>query len=193
MGEKRMKKINDWFVAGVIAGAIGGAGILLLNVVLLLLGIEHGTYWQAMGGLFFNKQLLQTWVAQVHGALDATGVSAVNGVLLSLTLLITGKDYLYTKSVVLSAFGAYFLFLAVYPQTGLGKDSLITPWVALFGHTFSNGLLTGYILDKICSFDKEPQNEIAQDSPLKLRRFALSPGPARKQLPKAQFVKPKKL
>ncbi len=150
-----MKIINDWFFAGTIAGAIGGAGILMLNFMLLLLGIEHKTYWQAMGGLFFSEQLLQTWQAQVHGAIDAIGVSAMNGVLLSLALLITGKDYLFTKSVVLSAFGAYFLFLLVYPQTGLGKNSLITPWVALFGHTVSNGLLTGYILNRICSFNKE--------------------------------------
>ena len=48
-----MKKINDWFFAGLVAGAIGGAGILLLNAFLLLLGIKHGTYWQAMGGLLF--------------------------------------------------------------------------------------------------------------------------------------------
>ena len=95
--------------------------------------------------------MLKTGLAQVHGAIDAIGVSAANGVLLSITLLITGKDYLFTKSVALSAAGAYFLFIVVYPQTGLGKDSLIVPWVALFGHTVSNGLLTGYILNKIYS------------------------------------------
>ncbi|WP_066633764.1 hypothetical protein [Desulfolucanica intricata] len=133
-----MKKTGDWFFAGLVAGAIGGIGILFLNVVLLLLGIEHGTYWQAMGGLFFNKQLLQSWIAQVHGAIDAIGVSSINGVLLSLALLITGKDYLYTKSVALSASSAYFLFLVVYPKTGLGKDSMIVPWVALFGHILSS-------------------------------------------------------
>jgi hypothetical protein len=149
-----MTKTNDWFFAGVIAGAIGGAGIILLNAVLLLLGIKHGTYWQAMGGLFYNKELLKDWTAQFHGIIDAVGVSAANGVLLSGTLLFTGRDHLYTKSVILSAAGAYFLFIVIYPKTGLGKDSLIVPWVALFGHTVSNGLLTGWILNRICSFKK---------------------------------------
>lgn len=150
-----MKKTDDWFFAGTIAGAIGGAGIILLNIVLLLLGIKHGTYWEAMGGLFYSKELLTTWSAQLHGMIDAIGVSAANGILLSLTLLLAGRDYLYTKSIVLSAAGAYFLFVVIYPQTGLGKDSLIVPWVALFGHTVSNGLLTGYILKRFCSFKKK--------------------------------------
>jgi hypothetical protein len=150
-----MRKIDDWFFAGTIAGAIGGLGIFVLNTVLLLLGVEHGTYWEAMGGLFYNQELLNTWLAQLHGMIDAIGVSAINGVLLSITLLITGRDYLYTKSVILSAAGAYFLFLVVYPQTGLGKDSMIVPWVALFGHTVSNGLLSGYILNRICSFKSD--------------------------------------
>lgn len=167
-----MKKINDWFFAGLVAGAIGGIGIFLLNGVLLLLGIQHGTYWQAMGGLFYNKELLKTWLAQVHGMIDAMGVSAMNGVLLSITLIITGRDYLYTKSVALSAAGAYFLFLGVYPQTGLGKDSTIVPWVALFGHTVSNGLLTGYILNKICSF-KQPITKNVSNSKKRLRKYHL--------------------
>ncbi|NLY75381.1 MAG: hypothetical protein GX075_08750 [Firmicutes bacterium] len=107
-----------------------------------------------MGGLFYNKELLKTWSAQIHGMIDAIGVSAVNGVLLGGVLFFTGIDYLYAKSVTLSAAGAYFLFLVVYPQTGLGKDSLIVPWVALFGHTVFNGVLTGYILKKICLFKK---------------------------------------
>lgn len=149
-----MKKIDDWFFAGAIAGAIGGAGIMVLNAVLLVLGIKHGTYWQAMGGLFYNKELLKTWLAQLHGMIDALGVSSANGILLSGTLAFTGKDHLYTKSIVLSAAGAYFLFVVIYPQTDLGKNSPIVPWVALFGHTFSNGLLTGYILNKICLFKK---------------------------------------
>lgn len=149
-----MKKTTDWFFAGLVAGAIGGTGIILLNTLLLLLGIKHGTYWEAMGGLFYNKELLKTWSAQIHGMIDAIGVSAVNGVLLGGVLFFTGIDYLYAKSVTLSAAGAYFLFLVVYPQTGLGKDSLIVPWVALFGHTVFNGVLTGYILKKICLFKK---------------------------------------
>lgn len=149
-----MKKIDDWFFAGTIAGAIGGAGIISLNIVLLLFGIKHGTYWEAMGGIFYSKELLTTWSAQLHGMIDAIGVSAGNGILLSLTLLLTGRNYLYTKSLVLSASSAYFLFIIVYPQTGLGKDSLIVPWIALFGHTGSNGLLTGYILNRICTFKK---------------------------------------
>lgn len=147
-----MKKMNDWFISGLIAGVIGGAGIMLLNVILLLFGIPHGTYWQAVGGIFYNKELLKNWSAIVHSIIDALGVSGANGILLSYVLVRTGKDFLYTKSVVMSAAGAYFLYIVVYPQTGLGKNSLIVPWVALIGHTVLNGLLPGYILKKIYVF-----------------------------------------
>jgi hypothetical protein len=150
-----MRKIDDFFFAGLVAGAIGGIGIMLLNVILLIIGIPHGTYWQAMGGLFYNKELLKTWPAQVHGAIDAIGISAANGVITCFILKYTGKDYLYIKSASLSAFSAYFLFVVVYPQTGLGKNSAITPWVALVGHTVFTGLFVGYILTKIYSFKRE--------------------------------------
>jgi len=130
---------------------------MLFNVVLLLFGVPHTTYWQAMGGLFYNKQLLHSWFAQVHGIIDAIGVSAANGVLTCFVLKHSGRDYQYMKSVALSAGSAYFLFIVVYPQTGLGKESPITPWVALLGHTIFLGLLVCYILTKIYSFDKEPE------------------------------------
>ncbi|MDO9536443.1 MAG: hypothetical protein Q7J85_14215 [Bacillota bacterium] len=47
-----MKKTRDWFFAGLVAGAIGGAGILLLNFILLVLGIEHGTNIGKQWGAF---------------------------------------------------------------------------------------------------------------------------------------------
>lgn len=160
-----MKKINDWFTAGLIAGIVGGMGLIIYNVVLLLLGVPAVTFWQAMGGLFYNKQLMKHWLSQVHGMIDALGVSGVNGVFLLLTLKVTGTDYFYTKSVALSAATAYFLFLAVYPNTGLIKDNPYTPWVALFGHMVFTGLLTGYVLTKIYSFDKQLGNETTGKQP----------------------------
>lgn len=168
-----MKKINDFFFAGIVAGAIGGVCLNLYVYVLVLLGVPTGTYWKAMGGLFYNTQLLQTWLAQIHGLIDSIGVSAANGVLLCYVLIVTGRDYLYTKSLALSAAGAYFLFLAVYPQTGLGKENPYTPWVALFGHTVFNGLLVGYILKKIYSFRENKKTHNETDGSIRLRRFYL--------------------
>lgn len=158
-----MQKTDDFFFAGLIAGAIGGACLIIYNYGLLLLGLPSGSYWEAMGGLFYNKELLQSWPAQLHGVIDATGVSAMNGVLTCFVLKYTGKEYIYLKSASLSAFGAYFLFVAVYPHTGLGKDNPYTPWVALFGHTVFIGLLVGYILSKIYSFKGGPVLEAATD------------------------------
>jgi hypothetical protein len=176
-----------------LAGAAGGAGIFLLNIVLLLLGVKHGTYWQAMGGLFFNQQLLQTWHAQLHGAIDALGVSAMNGVLLSLTLLLTGKNYFYAKSVALSAAGAYFLFLFVYPQTGLGKDSAIVPWIALFGHTVSNGLFTGYLLSKMYTFNKIVHHGNRSYIIRKVKLLYSVKDPEKLKEKRVRIIKPKKL
>lgn len=166
-----MKKTNDFFFAGLFAGAIGGVCLNLYVYVLVLLGVPTGTYWKAMGGLFYNAELLQTWLAQIHGLIDSIGVSAANGVLFCYVLVVTGRDYLYTKSLALSAAGAYFLFLVVYPHTGLGKDNPYTPWVALFGHTVFNGLLVGYILKKIYSFREKPKTHIETDGSIRLRRF----------------------
>jgi hypothetical protein len=160
-----MKKINDWFFAGLIAGIIGGMGLIIYNFGLLLLGVPTGTYWKAMGGLFYNKQLLQNWLAQIHGIIDALGVSGANGVLLAWIVKYTGTDYLYTKSLALSAAGAYFLFIVVYPHTGLGKDNPFTPWVALFGHTVFCGLLAGYVLQRIWTVNKQPVEETVRDRP----------------------------
>jgi hypothetical protein len=144
-----MRKINDWFFAGTVTGFISGIAHLLWNSMFLLFGVQHKTFWIAMAGLFYNQQLLFTPLAQVHGMIDAIGVSAAGGILLSAILKFTGIDYLYVKSVILSASSGYFLFILVFPQTGLGKDSVIVPWIALSGFTIFNGLLNGYLLKKI--------------------------------------------
>jgi hypothetical protein len=149
MKDWKMRKISDWFFAGAVTGFISGTGHLLWNSIFLLLGIQHKTFWIAMAGLFYDQKLLFTPLAQVHGAIDAIGVSVVGGVLLSATLKFTGIDYLYVKSIILSASSGYFLFMAVFPQTGLGKNSVIMPWIALFGFIIFNGLLNGYLLKKI--------------------------------------------
>jgi hypothetical protein len=144
-----LRKINDWFFAGAVAGFISGIGHLLWNSMFLLLGVQYKTFWIAMAGLFYNQKLLFTPLAQVHGAIDAIGVSVVGGILLSAILKFTGINYLYVKSVILSASSGYFLFIVVFPQTSLGKDSTIVPWIALFGFMIFNGLLNGYLLKKI--------------------------------------------
>jgi hypothetical protein len=149
MNFSKIKKKHDWFFAGTITGFISGISHLLWNSIFLLLGIQHKTFWVAMAGLFYNQKLLFTPLAQVHGAIDAIGVSVVGGILLSVTLKFTGIDYLYVKSIILSASSGYFLFIVVFPQTGLGKSSVITPWIAFFGFTIFNGLLNGYLLKKI--------------------------------------------
>jgi hypothetical protein len=47
-----------------------------------------------MGGLFYNQELLMDSRCSDYGMLDAIGVSAANGILLSLVPVLTGKDYL---------------------------------------------------------------------------------------------------
>jgi hypothetical protein len=51
-----MKKINDWFFAGLIVGAFGGVIHLLYNALLLAIGIKYTTFWQVAAGLFYNQQ-----------------------------------------------------------------------------------------------------------------------------------------
>lgn len=196
-----MKKIDDWFIAGLYAGIVGGAALNLYCAGLILLGVPFDPYWKAVGGLFYNKQLLSSWLAQVHGVIDPIGVSGANGILTCSVIKMVGKRYFYIKSVVLSALSAYFLFLVVYPQTGLGKNNPYTPWVALSGHTVFLGLLTGYILKKIYSFDRKPTakttstignnllleiNELKSETPVVVNDNISSKK-------KSRFLKPKKL
>lgn len=148
-----MKKTNDWYFAGLIAGSLGGIAHILYNALLLGIGLQFSrTIWRTMAGLFYNENLLLTLGAQIHGMIDAVGVSAASGVLLSLVLLLTGKNHLHAKSISISASGAYFLYIAVFPQTGISKDSNIVPWISVCGYIIFNGFLVGYILNKICTY-----------------------------------------
>ncbi|UWG97950.1 hypothetical protein LPY66_03845 [Dehalobacter sp. DCM] len=145
-----MKKFNDWFFAGIIAGLFGGIAHLLYNALLLAVGIQYKTFWHVMAGVFYGGKLTMMPSAQIHGMIDAIGLSVATGVLLSLTLFLTGKDYLYAKSITMSASGPYFVFLIIVSQGD--KNSLIVPWVALFGYIVFNGILEGYLLNKICTY-----------------------------------------
>lgn len=155
-----MKGIKDWFFAGAVVGFIGGIFHLMWNSALLLIGIQHKTFWIAMAGLFYNQELVYTPLAQVHGAIDALGASVVGGILISFIVKYTGRDYIYTKSVILSSSVGYFLFIVVMPQSGLGKESVVVPWVAIIGFMVFNGLLEDFILKRIWYFKQSiRQNE----------------------------------
>lgn len=145
-----MKKIEDFFSAGLVAGLTGGAVHLLYNLLLLGIGVKTSTFWKDMANVFFAPPEVYSWAAQLYGVISALTMSSFNGVLISLLLKLTGKDYCYIKSIIFSTMTGYFLFMFLYPEADLDylKHSLTTPYVALGGFTIY-GLVTGFFLRAI--------------------------------------------
>lgn len=149
MSKNKLKKIDDFYFAGIVTGTIGGIIHLLYNLVLLILGVNTSTFWKDLSNVFFAPPEVHSWLAQSYGIISALGMSAFNGVLISLVLKLTGKDYLYIKSITVSMMTGYFIFMFLYPSAGLVylKHSLTTPYVALVGFTIY-GVSTGFLLKR---------------------------------------------
>lgn len=149
-----MKKIEDFYFAGIVSGLTGGIIHLLYNLLLISIGVNTSTFWKDLTNVFFAPPQAFSWAAQLYGVISALGMSAFNGILISLLLKLTGKDYLYIKSITLSMITGYFLFMFLYPEADLDylQHSLITPYVALGGFAIY-GITTGFLLKRYTAFE----------------------------------------
>jgi len=145
--------IKDFYVAGLLIGMIGGIIHNLLLLVLILLGIKTRTYWKDMADVFFNTPQVTYWSAQLFGVITSIIMAGYNGVVIAILIKLTGRDYLYVKSVSVSSGVGLFVFMVIYPALGLNflQHLIVTNYVALFSFIFY-GLVIGALLNQFTDF-----------------------------------------
>lgn len=149
-------KIKDFYFAGIFLGIIGGLIHNILLSFLLLFGLKTRTFWKDMAEVLFQPPEVLTWHAQFLGLMASLALAGVNGFLVALIIKLTGRDYIYTKSISLSSAMGFFVFIVIYPARGLNflQHSIITNYVAFFTFIFY-GLVIGYLMKKFTEFGPE--------------------------------------
>jgi hypothetical protein len=134
-------------------GIIGGFFHNLILLILLVAGLKTRTYWKDMAEVFFNAPQVHTWYAQLFGFIASLFMAGLNGVFIAAIIKITGRDYLYIKSISLSSGMGFLVFMILYPALGLNflQHSIITNYVALFTFIIY-GLIIGFLFDKFTDF-----------------------------------------
>lgn len=89
-----MKKIDDFFAAGVIIGCISN---ILTNIdtlpLIWVFGSELRFPWNDLAGVFFKPPEVYTFGAQFFGFLATFGVAVTNGVMFGALLKLTGREF----------------------------------------------------------------------------------------------------
>ncbi|MBS4031479.1 MAG: hypothetical protein KGZ63_08670 [Clostridiales bacterium] len=150
-------KIKDFYVAGLVFGALGGIIHNLLLLILITAGLRTSTYWKDMANVFFNPPAQFTLPAQIFGLIASIFMAGLNGVLIAVLLKVTGRDYLYIKSISMSSALGFVVFMIVYPaMNGLQflQNSVNTNYVALFTFIFY-GAVVGFMFDRFSEFETE--------------------------------------
>jgi len=150
-------KIKDFYVAGLIIGVLGGIIHNFLLFILITAGLETSTYWKDMAKVFFNPPEEFTFYGQLYGFIASLGMAGVNGVLIAVLLKVTGRDYLYIKTISASSAMGFAVFMVVYPALGLDflQHSINTNYVAFFTFIFYGGIV-GFMFDKFTDFSGRP-------------------------------------
>lgn len=155
-----IKKIEDFFFAGVIFGFIAGIINHLLALIFKLLVIIQ-TPWEDTTALFFKPPELFTLPAQIFGFLMSLLTPMLIGVFLCLLVKLTGKDHIYVKSIFLSQVITFTNFAIIFPLVGFKslQHSITTNYGAFLG-MFLFGIVLGYLVKKYTDFKdhKDPEN-----------------------------------
>jgi Na+-driven multidrug efflux pump len=129
-----MKRLNDFFAAGIIIGIVANIVFGALTFVIVpLLGIPIRQPWNDMASLFFKPPEVNTVWAQVYGFLGTFGVSVTNCIIIGGILRSTGRHFAYLKSMVVCSANVMFGFMILYPSLGLVADqhSISTTYYSL--------------------------------------------------------------
>lgn len=193
---ENMKKIDDFFAAGVIIGSVSN---ILTNIdtlpLIYVFGSELRFPWNDLAALFFRPPEVYTFGAQFFGFLATFGVAITNGVLTGGLLKLTGRDFAYLKSIVVCSTSVMFALMVLFPSLGMRAEqhSVLNTYVALLNNQ-PFAILSAFLFLRFTTVGlKEPENEPAKRVHPK---FRFVPVPARKleeKVRKVRFVKPKKL
>jgi hypothetical protein len=156
--------------------------------------------WQIAGSLYFGQENLKTLPALFIGAMTHTSIMALAGVIICFMLYYTGRDYYLIKGFGVLMMFWIFLF-GIVLRLGIARIKPVdagTNLAHFIGHA-SAGLIISYLIVKLAdnkAWNEESNTNIEPPSSIKLRKFYLSPAPARKREQKEtkiHFVRPKKL
>lgn len=149
----KIKRIKDFFFAGVVLGLIAGIGNNV-SVFILTRFLTFRTPWGDSAALFFNPPEIFRLPAKIFGLLMSLSTPMLIGIILCLLVKLTGKDYIYIKSIFLSEAVTFFNFAVVYPSLGLKylKHSILTNYIALFC-LVPFGFFLGYLIKRSTDFD----------------------------------------
>lgn len=190
-----MRKINDFFGAGVIFGFIINLFLSIPTFAMIRLGLSIRPPWSDLAILFFKPPQAYSFSAQIFGYFATFGVAIANGIIIGGLFKFTGRDFAYIKSIVVCTFNVMFAFMILYPSLGLKADqhSLLTTYFAFISNQ-PFAILVAYLFLRFTTVGlTEPKNE-TKEIPHANIRFV--PVPAKKQglkERKIRLVKPKKL
>lgn len=189
-------KIKDFYFAGTLIGIIGGISLNLLLLLLIKFGLNTRTFWQDMAELLFKPPQLFHWSAQLLGLIATLVVSGINGVAIALLIKLTGRNYIYVKSLSISSSFGFLLFIVIYPARGLDflSHSITTNYVAFFTLIFY-GLVVGFLMQKFTDFGRQREGSTRAVTK-RVLKLSIMPEPARKKDDSRRMVKvvkPKKL
>lgn len=147
-----MKKTDDFFAAGVIIGSIGNVSVLIIAWISLLIGIKIRTPWNDMALLLFKPPEANSFWAILLGYIISFGVAILNGVITGGLLSITGRDFAYLKSVVISVTTLFFTYTVLYPliRFFVLQHSIVTVYHALFNN-IQFAVLTAFLFLRFTS------------------------------------------
>ncbi len=142
-------KISDFFFAGIVFGIINGLINNLYIVLLRLFHVNTGKPWEDAAALFFREPERSTFAAQLFGFLMSMNAPIFISIALCLLVKLSGRDYIYVKSIAIAELTTFFTFVAVFPPLGVTylKHSIATVWGALFGMLLF-GISLGYLVKK---------------------------------------------
>lgn len=151
-----LKKIKDFFFAGVIFGILGGLFADGLTLLFRSFGVNMRSPWWDITNLFFKPPQVHLWSAHFFGFIMSIAVSIVNGIIMGYILKHTGKDYWHTKCIVVAESSGFFAFMILYPALSFRvvQHSPNTHYGA-FVIFLLYGLFMGYLFKRYTTFDQK--------------------------------------
>ncbi|MEL7567102.1 MAG: hypothetical protein AAGU27_19795 [Dehalobacterium sp.] len=196
-----MKRIDDFFAAGVIIGSISNLFNTTASLLYLALDLNLRMPWDDMALLFFRGPSHQTFWAQLLGFFITFGVASTNGIIVGAVYKFTGRDFPYLKSIVVCISSVSFAFMVLYPTLGLKLEqyNVGTTYSALLNNIpFATIMAYLFIRFTNIGTNKTKSSKIESSIIHKKHRFIQAPQLKPKQEEKGKdkkisFIKPKKL
>ncbi len=167
--------MKDWYVAGIIIGAVSGIIFNLTVFLIKILGMNTTTPWVDISMILFKPPEVYYWYSQLYGFLASLNGSIANGLLTALLIKSTGRAHLVLKSFSIAMATTIFTFMVLFP--------------ALDYHAVQHNPLT-YYSATICFipygyymaylFNRFFADNMVREDKKRFMKYHLVPSPARK-------------